>query len=459
MKEEIKLSQDLRLKPILIPRLLQIAKVCSLNLLELREYLNHEIENNFLLEKREKRIKGVEKERDDFELKEFFQIFSEPEYYEKRRRGEEEEEEDYLSLIPSKGPSLYERLSFQIEFAFRNEEDRDIALKLIDYINSDGFIVEDLDRVAEELKVDRVKLEEIRKEIMKLDPLGVGSRDVREALLCQLEVRKMEDTLAYEIVKNHFDILSKPKEEIAAELKKNVLEVEEALILIRKLNARPGRIYSEEEPEYVMPEYVIKLRDNELVYEEVKDIIPEIRLNHTYLKMLEDENTPSEVKKFIKDYVRKAMELFELLNERRRRIEKVLNFIIEYQRDFLMSSEGKLKPISQTDASKKLNISVSALHRIITGKYVATPRGIFELKFFFPRGLRTKRGETFDRDEVKKIIKELIDKESPDSPLTDEEIRRIIKFEKGIDITRREVCKLRKEMKIESYDKRKRKKI
>lgn len=452
MREEIKLRQDLRLKTILIPRLLQIAKVCSLNLIELREYLNHEIENNFLLEKREKRLKEVERERDDFELKEFFQIFSEPEYYERRR---EEEEEDYLALIPSKGPSLYERLSFQIEFAFRNEKKREIALKLIDYINNDGFILEDLDKIAEELRVDRIKLEEIRREIMKLDPVGVGSRDIRESILCQLEVRKMEDTLAYELVKNYFDKLNKSKEEIAAELKKALEEVEEALLLIRKLNIRPGRIYSEEEPEYVVPEYVIKVRDNELVFEEVKEIIPEIRLNQTYLRMLEDENTPFEVKKFIKDYARKAMELFELLNERKKRIEKVLNFIIDYQRDFLTSSEGKLKPISQTDASKKLNISISALHRIITGKYVATPRGIFELKFFFPRGLRTKKGETFDRDEVKKIIKELIEKESPDSPLTDEKIRKIIKFEKGIDITRREVCKLRKEMKIESYDKRK----
>jgi len=457
MKEEIKLTPDLKLKTVLIPKLLQIAKVCSLNLLELREFLYHEMENNVLLERKERRIKEVTKERDDFDIKEFFQIFSESDYYERGFRREEEDDEDLMALIPSKGPSLYERLTYQIEFAFTDSEEREIALRLIDYINKEGFIEEDTEEISRELNVPVSRIEEIRKKIMHLDPVGIGAKNMREALLAQLEVRKMEDTLAYEIIKNHFDELSVSKEKLAEKLGKSMEEIEEALILIRRLNFKPGLVYSDENPQYVVPEYVIKVRDNELVFEEVRGFIPQIRLNQSYLKMLEDENTPPEVKKFISDYAKKARELLELLNERRRRIEKVINFIIEYQRDFLINSEGRLKPISQTEAARRLNIPVSTLHRIITGKYVSTPRGIFELKFFFPRGLRTKKGKTFDRDEVKRIIKELIDNENPDSPLSDGEIRKILKFEKGIDITRREVCKLRKEMGIESYNKRKKK--
>jgi len=453
MKKEIKLTTDLRLKTLVIPKLLQIAKVCSLNSLELREFLSLEIENNVLLERKEKRVKELTKERDDFDIKEFFQIFSESDYYETGLKAEEDEE-DLMALIPSKGPSLYERLTFQIEFAFRDKNERDIAIKLIDYINKEGFIETDISEIARDLNVPEYKIEEIRKKIMHLDPVGVGARNMKEALLVQLEIRKMENTLAYKIIKNHFNELSSSKEKLAEKLGKSMEEIEEALIIIRRLNFKPGLLYSDETPQYVVPEYAIKVRDNELVFEEVRGIIPEVRLNQNYLKMLEDENTPPEAKKFISNYAKKAKELFELLNERRRRIEKVINFIIEYQREFLINSEGKLKSISQTEAAKKIGLPVSTLHRIITGKYVSTPRGIFELKFFFPRGLKTKKGKTFDREEVKRIIRELIENENPVFPLSDGEIRKILKSEKGIDITRREVCKLRKEMKIESYNKR-----
>ncbi len=459
---DIRLEETLKIKVTLLPSLVQLAKICSLNILELRDFLYHELENNIILEKRERilkeRFRGRVIERDDFDLKEFFQIFSESDEYERTlySRGEEEEE-DLASLIPARGPSLYERLSYQIEFAFKNEEDKRIANSLIDYINKEGFIEIPPDEISKELNVPVLKIEEIRYKIMHLDPIGVGARNIREALLVQLEVRKLEDTLAYELLLNHFEKLNEPPEELAQKLNRSVEEIKEAFLLIKRLNPKPGLIYAEESPQYVVPEYVIKFRDNELVVEEVRGFMPEIRLNSKYLKMLDDENVPKEVKKFLNDYVRKAKTLFDLLNERRRKLEKIVNFIVDYQREFFMNSEGRLKPISQTDAAKKLNMPVSTLHRLITGKYVSTPRGIFELKFFFPRGLRTRKGKTFDRDVVKSVIKELIDNEDPESPLSDGKIRNILRFEKGIDITRREVCKLRKELGIENYSKRKRK--
>ncbi|MEN3044192.1 MAG: RNA polymerase factor sigma-54 [Candidatus Hydrothermales bacterium] len=457
MKEKIKIKQEISLKPVLLPRLVQIAKLYSLNLLELREYLNNELENNFILEKKEKKLSEVESEREDFELKEFFQVFSETEYYESKEVYEEEE--DSLSSIPSKGPSLYERLIYQIEFAFKDKREKELALRLIDYINKDGYVEVDIKEISKELNVNVEEIENVRKRMLQLDPVGVAAVDLREALLAQLEVRKMENTLAYQIVRDYFDKLKESKQELLNILNKKREEIEEALILIKKLNFKPGAIYSEENPEYVVPEYVIKLRNGDIVIEEIKGLLPQIRLNKCYLKLLEKENTPSDVKKFIKDYVRKAKTFFELLSERKRKIEEVLNFIVNFQREFITSFEGKLKPISQSEAARRLNLSVSALHRIITGKYVATPRGIFELKFFFPRGLRTKKGKTVDREDLKNFIKDLIEKETINSPLTDSKIREIIKAKKGIEITRREVCKLRKELGIESSIKRKLKSV
>ncbi len=456
MKKEIKIISNIKLRKFILPKMLEMAKVCSFNLLELREFLYHEIENNILLEKKERKRKETIKEREDFDIREFFQVFSESDYFEREFKGEEEEEGDFEAFIPAKGPSLYERLLYQIEFAFKGEE-RNIAIKLIDYINKEGFIKEEIKEIAKNLNVSESKVEKIRKKIMALDPLGVGARDVRESLLFQLEVRKLENTLAYKIIKNYFNELLISKEKLAEKLGKSIEEVNEALLLIRRLNFKPGLLYSEEGPQYVVPEYVIKFRDNELVFEEVSGFLPEIRLNQNYLKMLEDENVSSNVKKFIEGYAKRAREFLELLNERKRRIEKVINFIIDYQRDFLVNSEGRLKPVFQTEAAKKLGMPISTFHRIITGKYVSTPRGIFELRFFFPRGLRIKKGKVFDREEVKSIIKGLIENENPDFPLSDGEIRKILKFEKGIDITRREVCKLRREMGIESSERRKKK--
>ncbi|MEN3045679.1 MAG: RNA polymerase factor sigma-54 [Candidatus Hydrothermales bacterium] len=456
MKEKIKIKQEITLKPVLLPRLVQLAKLYSLNLLELKEYLNNELEKNFILEKKEKVLSEVESERDDFELREFFQVFSEPEYNESK---EMEEEEDFFSLIPSKGPSLYERLVYQIEYAFKDRKEKDLALKLIDFINKDGYLEVDIKEIAKILNVSVEEVEKVRKRLLQLDPVGVAAVDLREALLAQLEVRKMENTLAYHIVKNHFDKLKESKEELLKILNKKPEEIEEALILIGKLNFKPGSIYSEESPEYVIPEYAIKIRNGDLVVEEIRGLIPQIRLNRCYLRLLEREDTPLSVKKFIRDYVNKARAFFELLNERKRKIEEVLNFIANYQKEFITSSEGKLKPISQSEAARKLNISVSTLNRIITGKYVATPRGIFELRFFFPKGLRTKKGDIVDREELKSFIKDLIEKEAQGSPLSDSQIREIIKDKKGIEITRREVCKLRKELGIESSIKRKLKSV
>jgi RNA polymerase sigma-54 factor len=457
MKKELRIELDtsLKLKQTLKPRLLQVIKLYTMTALELREYLLQQIEENILLSEKELKREDLEKEKDEREeidLKEFFQVFCESDYYFKK--GEDENEEDEIYLLPASSPSLYERLSFQIDVVFKDEKKRRIAERIVSYINKKGFLEKSPELIASELKIPVDELEKIRRQIMYMDPVGVGAVDLRESLLIQMEVRGLKDTLAYEIVNKHFDIMCMPKEEIGRVLNLSRRDIEDAFAIIKKLNPRPGETYSDEKPQYVIPEFAVRYRDGNLEIDYLKGFLPKIRLNKKYLMMLESKDTKEDVKRFLREYLKKAKELFEFLEERRRKIEKVLNFIVEYQRDFFINPEGKLRPVSQSEAARRLSISVSTLNRIITGKYISTPKGIFELKFFFPRGFRTKEGKSFDREEVKKIIKELIENEDKDNPLTDDEIK-IILEQKGIKVVRRTVCVLRRELNIPSSKQRK----
>ncbi len=390
-----------------------------------------------------------------------------PMIYRSTRPMEVREEDSYIDRVVADPITLADHLNWQLTLNCSDDRELIIAQEIVGNLDEDGYLRDvDLSLLAEGLALKpKVTIEEVEKVLSErvhgLDPLGVGARSLSECLIIQL--RHADPTtngseeyfpLAEQIIANHLPLVARRDyRRIAGALNSTKEEVREAVHLIASLDPKPARNFSGPRATYVRPDvFIEKAGDDYRVYLNEWGI-PRLRISSYYRNVLNSGNVDRETRAFIRDKVNSAVWFIKNIDERRRTILRVTTYIFQHQRKFLESGVEGLKPLTLEIVADELGINPSTVSRATSGKYVQTPRGIFELKFFFSGGLPTTSGKSVSTTYIKERIRKMITEE--DHPLSDTEIVNRLKEEGGFVLARRTVAKYRNQMKIPSATKRK----
>ncbi len=363
-----------------------------------------------------------------------------------------------LEATLSKNDDLYEHLMWQLNMTHLTDDERTVATLVIGNLDNDGYLRIDLNDIAEQAECSFEFAEEVLEIIQEeFDPTGVGARNLKECLLIQarVEYNQKKDPI-FGVIEDHIPNLEKKRyDKIAKAMGLSMDEVIHAAKRISKMNPRPGRLFTDEEPQYITPDiYVHKLGD-EYVAMINDDGIPKLKVSNFYRDTLTGGDG-NEAKKYIQEKVKNAAWLIQSIYRRQRTIVKVTNSIIKFQREFLDNGISHLKPLVLRDVADDIGMHESTISRVTTNKYVHTPQGIFELKFFFNSSISKVHGEDIASEAVKTKIKKIIDGENPKKPLSDSKIVQLLRENHNIDIARRTVAKYREMLGILSSTKRKR---
>jgi len=349
----------------------------------------------------------------------------------------------------AKESSLYDYLVWQLRFTNVPEEDLDIGQEIIGNINDDGYLTGiTLDEIALNTGRDLEDVEKVHKRIMRFEPIGIGARNLRECLLIQVKFTTKGTPLASRIIHDHWDLVEKRNVvKLARVLKTTKTEIQEAMRIITSLEPKPGAQYTEERIEYVVPDIYIRKVDDEYHIQLNEDGMPKLKVSSYYQKtMMKAQNSP-EAKDFIKSKLRSATWLIKSIQQRQRTIYKVTESIIKQQKEFLDKGVEYLKPMVLRNIAEDIEMHECTVSRVTTNKYVHTPQGVFELKYFFNSGITNSNGEGVSSQSIKTRIKQLIEKENPKKPLSDQKLVTLLK-EEGTKVARRTVAKYRESLGI-----------
>jgi RNA polymerase sigma-54 factor len=364
-------------------------------------------------------------------------------------REEKEEGEKRWERTPVLEKTLYDHLTEQLHFSRLDQEDVKIGEYIIGNIDENGYLVCSVEEMASALDILPEKVSKVLSVIQTFDPSGVGAQDLRESLLIQLKEKGFEETLAYRIVRDHLHELEKKSlSQLSRLLGTSFEEVQKAMDFIKTLNPKPamGRFARPATP--VVPDLIVeKIGDEFVIFHNDKNI-PRLRINPTYKELLKKESgNSSETKTYIKGKLEQARWLLNSINQRRSTMIKVMEKIVEEQKDFFENGPSFLKPLTMEEIAERVGMNVATVSRVSNSKYVQTPQGMFEIRYFFNTGVSKENGEELSKRSVKKIIEELIKKENPTAPLSDQELFFLLKKE-GLNIARRTVSKYREELRI-----------
>jgi len=476
----LSLNQKLAQQLQLLPQQILYQKLLQLNNLSLEQKIREELDLNPVLEEvpieetlqiqdeerstSEAEI-GVEESEDQYEEAETFTIEDfmndNPEAFSPDYQSEDEE----ITEIPTpEKQSLNEQLMSQLRLLNLSPELFRLGEEIIGNIDEDGYLAVSLEDIVKDLELfENIKIpydqaEKLLKQIQHFEPLGIASRNLQECLLVQLEEKDINPkikNIAKKILSEYFDdFTSKRYEALENKLKITRDELKEALNVIRHLNPKPGEgTLTNTDVQQITPDLIIEKVDNKfIVYLNDKNI-PQIRINPEYEFILKKKlkkiksGDEKELKKFIKEKLDAAKWFIDAIEQRKITLLRVMNLIVEKQKDFFEYGEKHLKPMIYKDIAEPLNLDISTISRVVNGKYVQSPVGIHELKYFFSEGLETESGEAISNKNVKIRIKEIIENEDKSNPYSDDEIAKILNQE-GIKIARRTVAKYREQLGI-----------
>ncbi|NOY88957.1 MAG: RNA polymerase factor sigma-54 [FCB group bacterium] len=452
----MKLGLQLRLKQTLAPQLIQSLKMLQMPVLKLEQTIRHELAINPMLEEVEDDVDNdselesseseKEDEKDDQLDWEDYLFDDEEGYKVKENREEKEERFDGPGI---QAINLYDHLLEQLSLLKLTEQEHLIGEYIIGNISPEGYLTISIPEMAEELAIESFKVEAVLKMIQKFDPTGVGARDLRESLLIQLKDKGLENSLAYRIVEEHINELDRKSIlQIAKLMNVPVEKAQQAMSIIKNLSPTPtqGRFDAGAMP--VVPDLIVeKFGDDFIVFHNDR-YIPKLRINSNYKSLMKrGSKTSKDTKQYVKQKLEQARWLLNSINQRRTTMINVMNAIIEMQHDFFEKGQAFLKPMIMEDIAQKVNMNVATISRVSNGKYVQTPLGVYEIKYFFNSGISRTNGENMAKRAVKQRIEEIIKAEQPDKPLSDQEIYRELNKE-GIQLARRTVTKYREELKI-----------
>ena len=365
-----------------------------------------------------------------------------------RASAEEEEKRQFMfdSLVAN--TSLQEILLEQVRESSLSQDQWSIAEMLIGNIDEYGYLKATLEELTASTGLPAEKILEVLKVIQTFDPAGVGARDLRECLMLQLERANQKDTLEYRIVSDFMEALGKRRiPEIARGTGTEVDEVQDALENIARLEPRPGRAYLADNDQYILPEVFVHRSGDDFVVSTNNEHIPHLRISNTYKDLMsQGENSP-EVRNYIREKIRAGKFLIKSLHQRQQTILNIAREIVNRQREFMEKGVAFLKPLTMVQIAEVVGVHETTVSRAVSGKYIQTPQGIFEMKYFFTAGIQTASGDGMSNTSVKDMIAEIFKQEDQGKPLSDQAVVRMLQ-EKGIVIARRTVAKYRTELNI-----------
>jgi len=365
-----------------------------------------------------------------------------------RASAEEEEKRQFMfdSLVAS--TSLQEILLEQVRESELPEDKWPIAEMLIGNVDEYGYLKATVEELVATTGLTADKIEEVLKVIQSFDPPGVGGRDLRECLMLQLERTNQRDTLEYRIVSEFMEALGKRRiPEIARGTGTEVDEVQDALENIARLEPRPGRAYLADNDQYILPEVFVRRSGDDFIVSTNNEHIPHLRISNTYKDLMAQGENTAEVRNYIREKIRAGKFLIKSLHQRQQTILNIAREIVNRQREFIEKGVAFLKPLTMVQIAEVVGVHETTVSRAVSGKYMQTPQGIFEMKYFFTAGIQTASGDGMSNTSVKDMISDIFKEEDQAKPLSDQAVVRMLQ-EKGIVIARRTVAKYRTELNI-----------
>ena len=477
LKQSLRLSQQL----VMTPQLQQAIKLLQLSRLELLDEINQEMQENPVLDTALSGDEGPEadddwdrenkespKQEDQFKEVKVKDNMASTDFDWENYLGEYSSTPSTPSMreVPTDTPSyenyvaaktsLTDHLGWQWRMLDVSPEQFNAGVQIIGNLNEDGYLKATLEEIGQSSGMAVEEVERVLEMVQDLDPIGVAARNLQECLMLQLRHLNLADNLAAKVVTHHLgDLEKKNYQKIARQLKVSKESIFAAERVIVNLEPRPGRQYSNEDTHYISPDvYIYKIgKDFVIVLNE--DGLPKLKVSQRYRDMLSDKGDAAlQAKDYIQGKLRSAQWLIRSIHQRQRTIYRVTESIVKFQRDFLERGVEHLRPLVLRDVAEDVELHESTISRVTTNKYVHTPQGLFELKYFFDSPINRFSGESLASESVKKKIQQIISAEDPKKPLSDQRIVEILRGA-NIDIARRTVAKYREMLRIPSSSKRK----
>ena len=489
MAQGLQLSQKMALSQVLAPQLQQSLALLQAPTLELKALVEQELQQNPVLEEveameldhEEKTIRGETEQMDqadpteppadtkvdstterngepvddfqaeferltqlDQEWRDHFTQTNLP----MRQSTEDEERRQYMFDSIVAGTSLQETLLEQVRLSDLDDRERQIAEMIIGNVDERGYLRATVDELAFSTNIPRENIEKVLQVVQSFHPPGVAARDIRECLMLQLERTEKTNTLEYRIISQCMEALGKRRlPEIARAMGVSIEDVQEAMQRIAMLEPHPGRDFLPENQQYVVPEIFVNVVNGEYTVTNNNDQVPHLRISNAYKDIMSQAESSAEVREWIREKIRAGKFLIKSLHQRQETILNIAREIVNRQREFMEKGVSALRPMTMVQVAEVVGVHETTVSRAVSGKYIQTPQGVFEMKYFFTSGIKTASGTGMSNTSVKEIINEMISKEDAGKPLSDEEIVKQL-TEKGIQIARRTVAKYRSELNI-----------
>ncbi len=460
-------TQNLALQQVLSPQLQQSLMILQTPLLELRNLVQQEMETNPVLEElpdlpapdEPSEAEASAEENFDNEFQKLASLDEEwrdymaqsASYGAAGSRGSREAQDKrqfFFDSIPVQ-ETLHQNLIGQLNQSLLSATDRKAAELIVGNIDDNGFLQSTPEEMALNSGIPKEDFEKMLALIQTFYPAGVGAHDLRECLLIQLRRAGKERSLEYKVVSEHMEDLGRRRfPEIARRMGISVDDVQKAADNIARLNPRPGQVFAAAPQNYVLPDLVVEKVDGEYQITLNNEQIPHLRISNLYKDIIASGDAQSsEVKNYIRDKIRSGKFLIRSIHQRQQTIFNIAQQIVLRQRDFLEHGPSHLKPMRMGEVADAVGVHETTVSRAVSGKYMATPQGVFEMKYFFTSGYETTTGESLSNISVKEAILDLVKHENGSAPLSDHEIVEIL-AERGIPIARRTVAKYRDELNI-----------
>lgn len=457
---------QLTLKHVLTPSLQQAIRLLPLSRLELATTISQELTLNPILEETidleevqeeiqelsatEEKQENADQEKSmkDADLEAFFNEYFDNTYI-PRMRDREHHEAPLLDAIVAQPSNLATHLRWQLAMTKLTEIQKEISEAIIGNLDVNGLLPVTIEEIA---AIGPYPVEEVTqtlKVIQQLDPVGVAATSLQECLLVQLEHLGLKDTPAAEIVRNYLQLVKKfDYKTLSNKLEILVDEVKYYIDIIKNLDPAPGFRYNSPDPIYIKPDVGVKKVDDHYEIELYEEGLPKIKINPLYKRILKEKDKfPADTISYVKDKLKAGIWLIKSLELRQQTLYKVASAIVEYQKEFFDFGPVKIKPLTLKDIAQKIQMHESTISRAVTNKYMMTPQGLFEMKYFFHSGLESEFGDDISSLVVKDKIQEIVGQEPSSKPYSDSKIALILKRQ-GIKISRRTIAKYRDELNI-----------
>ncbi len=459
--------QNLSQMQVLAPQLQQSLEILQVPLLELRTLIQKEMTENPTLEEELQEIPPedrVSDKADDFQ-EEFEQLkkldeewreyMAQTGSYSSRGEDDEERRQFFFDSVANQ-ETLQQHLFEQIKSTDLNADDRKIAELIIGNIDDNGFLQSPPAEMSANTGIAEADFRRVLDVIQAFHPAGVGALDLRDCLLIQLRRNGRAASLEFQIIDQHLEALGKRRfPDIARKIGVTVQQIQTAANAIALLDPKPGQMFSPPPNFYVLPDATVEKIDGEYIISLNNEQIPHLRISNAYKDIMSQDGSGGEVKDYIREKIRSGKFLIKSIHQRQQTIMNIAQQIVGRQREFLDHGSAHLKPMTMVTIADAVGVHETTVSRAISGKYISTPQGVFEMRYFFTPGYQTADGATMSNTSVKEAIFDLIKGESAQNPLSDKEIVAILE-ERGITIARRTVAKYRTELNILPSNLRKR---